>query len=140
MSASSEDTVDNNKIQDNMATKLHGLLNVTKLGELIRQNPARVYTNSKGEKCIWIDVLEKRTPDMYGSTHTVTFYDKDAGTTYLADLKPQEFGNAAASAPQSAAPAPTPAAAPTTPRKPLYEVAQEMQSTSSATTADDFPF
>lgn len=112
-----------------MATKLHGLLNLTKIGQLTKENKGRIFTNSKGEQCIWVDVLEKRTPDMYGSTHTITFYDKESGTVYLADLKPQEFGgaNGTASSPAApvsnanrvAAPAPAP---------------QEEQS------PDDFPF
>lgn len=68
--------------------KLHGMLNLTKIPKNL------ITTNKKGEKVIWIDVLEnKNGADTYGNTHTVTVYDKGARQThYLANLKVQEFG------------------------------------------------
>ena len=54
-------------------------------------------TNSKGEKVIWIDVVERREPSQYGATHTITMYNSALNQkVYLADLKPQEFGAAKA--------------------------------------------
>lgn len=69
-------------------TKLHGLLNLSKIDKAI------IVKNKNGESCIWVDILEKRNgPDQYGNTHTVTLYNKDTRTTiYLGDFKPQEFG------------------------------------------------
>ena len=80
-----------------MATKLHGRLNLSRI------NKELITTNQKGEKCIWVDILEKKTPDEYGNTHTVTLYNKATRETiYLGDFKPQEFGTAA-QAPQAPA-------------------------------------
>ena len=82
-----------------MATKLRGMLNLSKIDKNL------ITTNQRGEKVLWVDILEKKNaPDQYGNTHTVTLYNKDTRTTiYLGDFKPQEFGNAAS------APAPAPA-------------------------------
>lgn len=80
-----------------MATKLRGMLNLSKIDKSL------ITTNQRGEKVLWVDILEKKNaPDQYGNTHTVTLYNKDTRTTiYLGDFKPQEFGNAAsAPAPQ----------------------------------------
>lgn len=71
-----------------LGQKLNGALNLDKIpANLIR-------TNSRGERVIYIDVLEnKNGPDQYGNTHAVTLYDKTSGqTVYLANLKPQQFG------------------------------------------------
>lgn len=81
-----------------MATKLRGMLNLSKIDKNL------ITTNSKGEKVIWVDIIEKREPDQYGSTHYVALYNKETREKiYLGDFKPQEFGNAAS------APAPAPA-------------------------------
>lgn len=80
-----------------MATKLHGCINLSKIGQF----KSLITTNSKGEKVLWCDILEKRDgADQYGNTHTVTMYDKETRSTiYLGDFKPQEFGAAAHAAP-----------------------------------------
>lgn len=82
-----------------MATKLHGRLNLSKIDK------ALITLNQKGEKCIWVDILEKKDgPDEYGNTHTITLYNKESRQTiYLGDFKPQQFGP---SAPAASAPAP----------------------------------
>ena len=79
------------KTNNNMAQKLHGMLNLSKIDKSL------ITTNQRGEKVLWVDILEKKNaPDQYGNTHTVTLYNKDTRTTiYLGDFKPQEFGNAA---------------------------------------------
>lgn len=73
-----------------MATKLHGMLNLSKIDKNLIQ------TNAKSEKIIWVDILENTNgPDQYGNTHTITLYNKDTRTTtYLGNFKPQEFGKA----------------------------------------------
>lgn len=80
-----------------MATKLRGMLNLSKIDKNL------ITTNSRGEKVIWVDIIEKREPDQYGSTHYIALYNKETREKiYLGDFKPQEFGNAAS------APAPAP--------------------------------
>lgn len=98
---------------------LHGALNLSRIPKEL------IFTNKAGEKIVYIDVTERRSPGKYGETHSVTIYDKNSKQKiYIADLKPQEFGAAPApQAPASAnsyrqpaapapAPAPTPAPAP----------------------------
>jgi len=95
-----------------MATKLRGLLNLSKIDKNL------ITTNAKGEKCIWIDVVENygNQPDQYGNTHAVVLYSKETGKIYLGNLKPQEFG-----APRSQAPAPAAPAAPAPAQEPAKE-------------------
>ena len=70
-----------------MATKLHGRLNLGRIDKNL------IVTDKNGNKCIWCDILEKREPDQYGNTHTLTMYNKETRETiYLGDFKPQEFG------------------------------------------------
>jgi hypothetical protein len=71
-----------------MATKLHGRINLSKIDKNL------ITTNSKGEKCIWVDILEKKDgPDDYGNTHTLTLYNKDLkAKIFLGDFRPVEFG------------------------------------------------
>lgn len=71
-----------------MATKLTGLLNLTKIPKNL------IGETKKGEKCIFIDVTPNRNgADEYGNTHAVTLYNKETGATiYLGNLKPKEFG------------------------------------------------
>ncbi len=53
--------------------------------------------NGNKRQYIWVDLLEKKEPDQYGATHTLTFYNKDTRETiYLADLQPREFGQSGA--------------------------------------------
>jgi len=97
-----------------MATKLHGLLNLSKIDKKL------ITTNAKGEKCIWIDVVENygNQPDQYGNTHAVVLYSKETGKIYLGNLKPQEFGSAS----QAQAPAaPAASAAPAPAKEPAKE-------------------
>lgn len=76
-------------------TKLRGLLNLSKIDK------SQIVILKDGSKAIWIDILERKEPGKYGDTHTMTQYNKDTRTTiYLADLKPQEFGQSG-SAPTS---------------------------------------
>ena len=76
------------------------MLNLSKIDKNL------ITTNSKGEKVIWVDIIEKREPDQYGSTHYIALYNKETREKiYLGDFKPQEFGSAA-SAPSAPAPAP----------------------------------
>lgn len=77
-----------------MATKLHGLLNLSKIDKKL------ITKNAKGESILWCDILEVLNgPDQYGNTHTLTIYNKETHTTiYLGNFKPQEFGSGAAPA------------------------------------------
>lgn len=73
-----------------MAEKLHGLINLSKIDKKL------IVKLKDGSSAIWCDVLEKRSPDQYGNTHTLTIYDKEnRQTIYLGDFKPQQFGQAA---------------------------------------------
>ena len=81
------------------STKLHGMLNLSRIPKGL------ITTNSKGEKVIWIDILENYDgqPDQYGNTHSIQVYNKDTREkTYLGNLTQQTFGN---SNPAPAAPA-----------------------------------
>ena len=71
-----------------MATKLHGRINLSRIDKDL------ITANQKGEKFIWVDILEKRDgADQYGNTHTMTLYNKDTRQKiYLGDFKPVEFG------------------------------------------------
>ena len=70
--------------------KLTGRLVLNKIPkELIK-------TNDKGEKYVWVDVVERRQPSQYGDTHSVQIWTKDTGTIYLGDLREKEFGSGAA--------------------------------------------
>ena len=83
-----------------MATKLHGLLNLSRIDKSL------ITKNQRGESVIWVDVIENRNgADQYGNTHALTIFSKESGTIYLGNLKPQEFGQKT-EAPASAAPAP----------------------------------
>ena len=69
-----------------MATKLHGMLNLSRIPKEL------ITTNSKGESVIWVDVLHNDEADKYGNTDVITTYDKNAKKAiYLANLAPQEF-------------------------------------------------
>ena len=84
-------------MKNNMGTKLHGRLNLSRIDKNL------ITTDKNGCKCIWVDILEKKEPDQYGNTHTVTLYNKDTRETiYLGGFKPQEFGSPAP-APQAPA-------------------------------------
>ncbi len=72
-----------------MATKLHGRINLSKIDKNL------IVSDNKGNKCIWVDILEKKEPDQYGNTHTLTLYNNEKRETiYLGNFKPQEFGAA----------------------------------------------
>lgn len=82
-----------------MSVKIHGFLNLSKIPKEL------IVTNSKGEKGVWIDILEQKNgQDQYGNTHTIQIYDKATKQKhYIANLKTQEFGNGG-SAPQTPKP------------------------------------
>lgn len=84
-----------------MATKLHGLLNLSKIDKNL------IVTNAKGEKVVWVDIVpNKGGADQYGNTHAVTIYNGTTRETiYLGNLKPQEFGTRQEPTIQAAAPA-----------------------------------
>lgn len=80
-----------------MATKLTGLINLTKIPKRL------IGETKKGDKCIFIDIVpNKNGKDEYGNTHSVSIYDKEnRETIYLGNLKTKEFGGGN-SAPQDA--------------------------------------
>lgn len=71
-----------------MATKLTGMLKLSKIEKYL------VQTNEKGEKYIWVDILENiNGADKYGCTHTIQLWDPaKRERIFLANLKPQQFG------------------------------------------------
>lgn len=82
--------------------KLHGMLNLSRIPKDL------ITTNAKGEKVIWIDILENYDgqPDQYGNTHSVQVYNKNTREkTYLGNLKEQEFGSGTSPAAAATAPA-----------------------------------
>ena len=68
------------------------MLNLSKISKDL------VFTTQKGNKAIFIDIVpNKNGADQYGNTHAVTLYNKETRETiYLGNLKPQQFGTAAA--------------------------------------------
>lgn len=87
-----------------MATKLHGRLNLSR----IPKNLIQETTDRDGNpiKVLWVDVVPRKGgADQFGNTHSLQVYDSTTRTThYLADFKPQEFGNGGQQAPAAAAP------------------------------------
>ena len=75
-----------------MATKLHGMLNLSKIDKSL------ITTNTKGDKVLWVDVVPNYGgEDQYGNTHSIQLYNKATRSTiYLGNLRPQEFGAAGA--------------------------------------------
>ena len=74
-----------------MATKLTGRLMLNKIPKekVIRDTDK----NGNPRAYIWVDLQEKKEPDQYGNTHTLTMYNKETKETiYLGNFKPQEFG------------------------------------------------
>jgi hypothetical protein len=82
-----------------MAQFYSGIINLSKIPkELIRENRA-------GEKIIYVDFAERRTPSAYGDTHYIKLYDAaNRQTHYIGDFRPREIGGSA--------PAPSPAPSP----------------------------
>lgn len=82
-----------------MAQFYSGIINLSKIPkELIRENRA-------GEKIIYVDFAERRTPSAYGDTHYIKIYDAaNRQTHYIGDFRPREIGGSA--------PAPSPAPSP----------------------------
>lgn len=79
-----------------MATKLHGMLNLSKIDKSL------ITTNQRGEKVLWVDIVpNKRGEDQYGNTHSIQVYNRDTREVlYLGNLKPQDFGGQGAPAKQ----------------------------------------
>lgn len=70
-----------------MAKLYSGIINLSKIPKhLIREN-------RKGEKIIYVDFAERRTPSQYGDTHYIKLYDaSNAGSYYIGDFREREFG------------------------------------------------
>ena len=83
-----------------MAQFYSGIINLSKIPkELIKENRA-------GDKIIYVDFAERRTPSAYGDTHYIKLYDAATRQThYIGDFRPREIGT---SAPAPSAPAPAP--------------------------------
>ena len=79
-----------------MAQFYSGIINLSKIPkELIKENRA-------GDKIIYVDFAERRTPSAYGDTHYIKLYDAaNRQTHYIGDFRPREIGGSA--------PAPSPA-------------------------------
>ena len=94
-----------------MAQLFSGIINLSKIPkELIRENRA-------GDKIIYVDFAERKTPSQYGDTHYLKIYDvANRQSHYIGDFRPRELGNGATAgqspAPAMAAPAPAPAPMP----------------------------
>ena len=76
-----------------MAEKLRGMLILDKIDKNL------IIETKNGHKAVWVDIIPNRDgADQYGNTHAITTWSKDNGTTYLGNLRPQEFGQAPAQA------------------------------------------
>lgn len=80
-----------------MAQLFSGIINLSKIPkELIRENRA-------GDKIIYVDFAERKTPSQYGDTHYLKVYDAaNRQSHYIGDFRPSNFSK---SAPAPAAPA-----------------------------------
>ena len=100
--------------------KYHGRIDITKL----MSNKNLWSKSSQGHDMAWVDFIEKKQPDQYGSTHTLTMWSKETGTIYLGDFKLVDT---------NAAPQPA--------RTPLYEKAKEQPAPApEAQDGPDLPF
>lgn len=100
-----------------MSNLLTGIINLSKIpADLIKENRA-------GEKIIYVDVAERRTPGTYGDTHYISLYDAtNRQRIYIGDLKARELGGSSQDAPrQSAFPPSVPPATPVTPVAPAAD-------------------
>lgn len=80
-----------------MAEKLRGMLILDKIDK------EQIFETKSGHKAVWVDIIPNRDgADQYGNTHAITTWSKDKGTTYLGNLRPEQFGGG------QAAPAPQP--------------------------------
>lgn len=79
-----------------------GIINLSRIPkDLIREN-------RNGDKIVYADFAERRTPSQYGDTHYLKLYDStNRQQIYIGDFRPSNFSK---SAPAPAAPA-APAAA-----------------------------
>jgi hypothetical protein len=86
-----------------MAQFYSGIINLSKIPkELIRENRA-------GEKIIYVDFAERRTPSAYGDTHYIKLYDAaNRQTHYIGDFRPREIGGSAPAPSPAPEPAPRP--------------------------------
>ena len=71
-----------------MAEIYSGIINLSKI-------PAdRIRTNNKGEKIIYCDFAERKTPGQYGDTHYLKIWDGATRTSvYIGDFRPAHFGD-----------------------------------------------
>ena len=77
-----------------------GIINLSRIPkELIREN-------RNGDKIVYADFSERRTPSQYGDTHYLKLYDStNRQQIYIGDFRPSNFTKTA-DAPAPAAPAP----------------------------------
>ena len=79
-----------------MAQKLTGMVNLSKIPKGL------IFTTKKGDKGVFVNIINKKEEDKYGNTHTITIYDKDnRETIFLGDLKVEEYGKEGGSKPAS---------------------------------------
>lgn len=79
-----------------MGKKLTGMLNLSKIPKSL------ITANKNLDKVLWIDIVpNKDGEDKYGNTHSIQVWDKEAKkAVYLGNLKPQDFGGKAETAPK----------------------------------------
>ena len=71
-----------------MSKKLNGMITLNK----IPKNAIKVLAN--GDKCIYVDIVERKAVSEKGFTHFISMFDPDTkDTVYLGNLKEQEFGD-----------------------------------------------
>ena len=77
-----------------------GIINLSRIPkELIKEN-------RNGDKIVYADFSERRTPSQYGDTHYLKLYDSvNRQQIYIGDFRPSNFTKTAP-APEAPAPAP----------------------------------
>lgn len=82
-----------------------GIINLSRIPkELIKEN-------RNGEKIVYADFSERRTPSQYGDTHYLKLYDSlNRQQIYIGDFRPSNFTKTADNRPPQPAPAAPPAA------------------------------
>ena len=110
-----------------MATIYTGIINLSRIPKELIQ------TKQNGDKFIYVDFSERKTPSMYGDTHYLKVYDKtNRESIYLGDFRPRELGAAAEHAQAEAKPEPV---LPYTPNPRSYPPTEPLEPQ-----ADDLPF
>ena len=82
-----------------MAQLFSGIINLSKIPK------GMIKENKKGEKIIYVDFAERKTPSQYGDTHYLRVYDSvNKQPYYIGDFRPREIGGGSEDRPLPVAP------------------------------------